>query len=317
MRVVQPTTRRNVPRRSGQRQTTGYTVTNVPVGQATTVRQPIAGKTHVERAREQVGIFSIGPTTPVGTSQQYLLNPLTLAGTRLQRLAQNYQKFRFRRVSLTVQSSASTSVGGLYVVGYNSNPDAELNGGFGSVQQVTSLPGATSANAWRTVTVPGRLEDRGAWYTLDPDSDEIMKTTQGYFAIVAQIPSTGTGPTQYAIWLDYEIEFSGAFVSIVPEVVGLFPSGTWTRVPNTTLATFAADPGEPPVPPVAVNLSYSMNPSYTITDYGGVESVVLATHQFTGGQWAFYTSIENAGTDSRIGISDSFKSPRTLYSRLP
>lgn len=316
MRLVQPTLRRNVPRRAGLRQTAGYTITNVPVGQATTVRQPLSNKVHVERAREQVGIFAISPTTPVGTSQQYLLNPLTLSGTRLQRLAQNYQKFRFRKVSMTVQSSASTSVGGLYVVGYNSNPDAELNGGFASVQQVAALPGATSANAWRTVTVAGRLEDRGAWYTLDPDSDEIMKTTQGYFAIVAQIPSTGTGATQYAVWLDYEIEFTGASVNTVPEVIGLWPSGNWVRDTNINYANFTSDSGEPS-PPATFNAKiYTLNPAWIITDQAGVDVNCLAFKVLAGG-YGFYTSVENASSDSRIALPNQFRTPRTIISIVP
>lgn len=318
MRVVN-NPRRAPPRRAVNRQTTGYSITNIPVGQATTVRQPMTNKTHVERAREQVGTFAISPTTPIGSGQQYLLNPLTLAGTRLQRLAQNYQKFRFRRVALTVQSSASTSVGGLYVVGYNSNPDAELAPGFGAVQQVTTLPGATSANAWRTVTVPGRLEDRGTWYNLDPDSEEIMKTTQGYFAIVAQIPSTGTGPTQYAVWLDYEVEFSGSAVNPVPDAVGLMPAGTWTNVPNTNTAVFAADPGEPAFPPTSNFVTYLFNPVFTITDFYGNEANVLAGRQQStaNNPWTFYTSMEDSVSDARIAIPASFKSPRTVLSRAP
>jgi len=263
-----------------------------------------------------VGTFAISSTTPVGTAQQYLMNPLTLAGTRLQRLAQNYQKYRFRRLSMTVQSSASTSVGGLYVVGYNSNPDAELLGGFGSVQQVTSLPGATSANAWRTVTVAGRLEDRGAWYTLDPDSNEIMKTTQGYFAIVAQIPSTGTEPTQYAVWLDYEVELSGPAVNPVPQVLGLFPAGRWTRVANKNYATFVASSGEPPFPTLAEGKSYSINPGWTLEDFYGDEVMAVAIRHRAVGV-SFYSSVENATSDTAIGIEDSFDTPRTVIASLP
>jgi len=217
---------------------------------------------------------------------------------------------------MTVQSSASTSVGGLYVVGYNSNPDAELLGGLGSVQQNTSLPGATSANAWRTVTVAGRLEDRGAWYTLDPDSNEIMKTTQGYFAIVAQIPSTGTEPTQYAVWLDYEIELSGPAVNPVPQVLGLFPAGRWTRVANQSYATFVASSGEPPFPTLAEGKNYSVNPAWTLEDYQGDEVMAVAIRHRAVGV-SFYSSVENATSDTRIGIEDSFDTPRTVIASLP
>lgn len=313
---VRPSTRsRNVPRRAFR--SSGMQVTNVPVATATTVRQPAVSRTHVETAREQVGLFSISSTTPVGTGQQYMLNPLTMAGTRLQQLAKSYQKYRFKRAALTIQSSASTSVGGLYVVGYNSNPDAEIGSGFAAVQKTAALPGATSANAWRTVTSQAKIEDPGKWYNLDADSEEVMQTTQGYFSLVTQVPSTGTEPVSYAVWLDYTVEFKGAAINTGPNVVGLFPAGTWTRTLNTRTATFVADAGEPPVPTTANNVTYSVNPGWSLTTFNGDKTTANAVEQSAGSQWSFFESVEGAQTDSKIEIEDSFRTPRTILSSVP
>jgi len=297
----------------------GMTYTDVPVAQATTVRQNPSPKTHLETACEQIGQFSMSPTTVVGSSQTYSMNPLTLAGTRLNTLARNYQKYRFRKLAMTVQSSASTATGGLYVVGYNSNPDAELAAGYQAVQQVSALPGSISANAWRTVTVHARLEDPRKWYNLDADSDELMQVAQGYFAIVAQVPASSTGPTSYAVWLDYTVEFTGAAINQVPTVVGLMPAFTATvDPPGTRTATLVAEPGEPPFPAaLAIGVEYSINPPYQLTLSDGTDALCNALFQPINGRFAFYKSVEDIQGNSPLAISATFSVPRTIISTVP
>lgn len=294
-------------------------VTNVPVATATTIRQTNVDRTHVETNREQVGLFTISPTSGVGDSTVIKMNPLTLAGTRLQAMARNYQKYRFRRVSVTIQSSASTSIGGLYVVGYNSNPDAELSAGLATVQRIATLPGAVSANAWRTVTSRARLEDPNKWYNLDADSEEVMQTTQGYFAIAVQIPSTGTGPTTYAVWLDYTIELKGNALNSASDFVGLFPACGWARVGTTNNYVPTPVAGEPALPGVVTGAIYSINPGWPVTlnDLTEVTVGSMRCINSAGNQYALFETIKDAQVNNPLNVEAPFTTLRTVLSAAP
>lgn len=291
-------------------------VTQIPVAQATTVRQIRNNHKHVETARELIGTFQMDVNTPVGRGQTYMMNPLTLAGTRISKLAQNYQKFRFKRLGMTVQSTASSATGGLYTVGYNSNPDAEVGTGVGALQKVSALPGMTSASAWTTTTVNGKIEDTNKWYNLDADSAEVMQTTQGYFAIICG--ATPTAPVSYPIWLDYTIEFSGAAINDAPELLGLWPAGTWTRDPaDLYSATFVAAPGEPPPPTTVFNRTYTVNPAWPVETTESVAEDINAFIQQAGGaKYRFFASVEDVPLKP-ISIAASFVTPRSVVGIVP
>jgi len=314
--VVVPSTQRRQPRPARR---SGMQVTNVPVATATTIRQTNVDRTHVETNREQVGLFSILPTSQVGDVTVFSMNPLSLSGTRLQAMAQNYQKFRFRRISMTIQSSASTATGGLYVVGYNSNPDAELGTGLATVQRIATLPGSVSANAWRTVTSAAKLEDPNKWYNLDADSEEVMQTTQGYFAMAVQIPASSTGPTVYAVWLDYTIEFKGNSINPVSSFVGLFPASDWARVGATNIYVPTPSGGEPGLPTVVTGAIYSLNPGWPVKLNEGTDVTIRAMrcNNSTGNQYGLFETIKDAQVNNPLNVLVPFDTERTILSTAP
>lgn len=285
------------------------TTTEVPLEIAYTVRQNTSSRTHVERGSEYIGSFSISQTTPVGSVGTWMMNPAKLAGSRIKTLASSYQKFRFRKLTLKVQSSTTTAINGLYLVGYNSNPDAEVSPTL-SVPQVFALPGAISANVWRSVVCTARLEDKNRWYNIDADSKEIMNTTQGAFYICVQSPTNSATPIVMPVLLDYEIEFRGNAVNTNNNREPfIWPAGTWSYNSVTGNYTFAPSSGEPVGPVIPNGAAFIVNPEYTV--YVDGEEAHIGVIRGTTASWIFYTDIEALQDNTPLEFTGTFTTPRT------
>jgi hypothetical protein len=318
--IIRQATQMKMKRKMPKRLNRGpksITSTQVPVEIAYSVRQnaPL-NKVHVERASEYIGTFTVSTATPVNTTIVYRMNPSTLAGTRLQSLSKIYQKFRFRKLRMIVQSSAASTISGLYVMGYNSNPDAELavNSPMSSTQ-VFALPGAVSRPFWIVGTADAKIEDRNKWYYVDADSEEVMNTTQGYFAIVVQAPANTTTPTVVPVLLEYEIEFTGSAIQLdnsnAPVV---FPAGNWSLNGVTGNWTFTPLAGEPAVPTIPAGSVWVINPTYTIP-LSNSDPAICSVIAGTTLSWLFYEDLESQQTGSNIKADTNFSTPRTTWQR--
>lgn len=306
------------PRRQrAQRQQPGVTAVNVPMEVAYTMRQNTAQRIHLECAREYIGNFTMDPTTAVGNALIYMMNPATLSGTRLSRIATNYQKYRFRKLALTIQSSTTTSTNGLYIVGYSSNPDADFNT-TNAIPFAFDLPGAQSSNIWRTVTSVAKIQDPSKWYNVDQDSAEIMQTTQGYFVVVIQSPPSTTAPLTMPVVLDYEIEFTGSayntYTSVAPIV---FPAGSFVATADLTKFTFALSADETiAIPALITNLPYIVNPAYPVNvntgTPGGLDTYATVI-QYNGTNFRFWASLDDFAKNTALIIGQTFQVMRTTF----
>jgi len=310
-RPAQPRRRPQQPRR----QNLGITSTNVPVEVAFTVAQNTQQRVHIETARELIGQFAITADTAPGSSMRFNMNPLLLLNTRIAKISANYQKFRFRKLALIVQSSVATSVTGLYAVGYNSNPDAEYTTSS-AIAAVTNLPGAQSTNVWKTVHVNATIQDKNKWYNLDADSNEIMQTTQGYFAIVNQVTPgiTAPGVLQFPIWLDYSIELTGSATTNVPNVGAPFmiPGGTWVWSNTLSDWSFTVDPDETlTFPLIATGGQYAVVPGYNLGV--GTENVPANFVEAFSTGYSFATSLQDLQTGKFINGTGSSAVLRTTW----
>jgi hypothetical protein len=257
-------------RRPRRQAAMGRTDVNVPIAIQSTLRNTSQHRIHVENGREQIGTWTVTPDTPAGAVATYQMNPLTLNSNRLKNLAAVYQKYRFTKMRLQVQSSVNVTVNGLYVAGYNSNPDAELLPG-NAAQAVSTFGGSVSSNVWLSQTVDARIEDPKKWYNLDADSEEVMMTTQGYFAVVNQVtPTNMTGPITFPIWLDYTIQFTGTAInSPATGPAILFPNGEFGYSSVTGEHSFTIDPDEAiTVPSTSSGQVFSLSPAYTLATEG-------------------------------------------------
>lgn len=304
--------------RRNRTRTTGMTVTELPLQAGYNVRQTTRNQVVRMFAREQVGSVTFGPNTPVNSTVYFEMNPLKMNGTRIQRVSAAYQKYRFKRLALTVQSSSTTATNGLYVVGYNSNPDAELPRGR-EAQAIFSLPGAETANVWLTKTTVARLEDKSRWYNLDEDSLEVMQTTQGYFAVACQAPTSTTAPATYPVYLDYDVEFTGTSLNVLQEAVAqVFPAGTFSYNFGTGNFTFTADAGEPAMPSLTNGVVYELSPDYdvTVTDSAGGELQERVRYLVpTTLSWAWARTLEEAAEGGFVGANTTFYVDRVIVSR--
>lgn len=303
--------KRGIPGRSAY----GITATNIPMEVAYSVRQPNNVRTHTETACEYIGDFVIRPNSVNGEGVRFPMNPLLLFRTRLFNLARNYQKYRFTRLALKIQSSSTTSTNGLYVAGYCSNPDFEYEN-RNAVAALFSLPGAQSTNVWRTIVIDAKLEDRGKWYNLDEDSNEIMQTTQGFFGIAVQSPTSATAPIIMPILLEYSIQFAGTAFNDVSNGsrVVVFPSGSWGYNSVTGNYTFTADSGEPPVPSTSNGTGYVVIPGYPAT-FNSVETVIGVVKPTTA-SWSFYTTVDAYGTNDAIQANETFRTDRSTWTPI-
>jgi hypothetical protein len=299
------TVRRPVKRLNTQRKprNNGITATNVPMEIAYKVQQNTVQRTHVESSREYIGNVTFLPDN-VNSALVFMMNPLAMPSTRLARIAANYQKYRFRSMALTMQSSTTTSTNGLYILGYQSNPDASFPPGQ-AIAYAFDLPGANSCNVWRTCTSRATIEDPNKWYNVDNDSAEIMSTTQGYFIVVLQTPPSTSGPVTFPVILDYTVEFKGtALNTLNPNAPLMFPSGTFSSGGSPT---FTVDPDETiSVPAMVAGTCYQINPAYTF-NLSGSDDRVIGFFSRTGSNYYFYESPDtfNEGASLTLGSSQS------------
>jgi hypothetical protein len=292
------------------------TSVNIPMEVAYTVSQNTNSRIHTEKSREYIGSITFGPSSPIGLSATFKMSPVGLLGTRLASIASNYQKFRFRSMALTLQSSTTTGTNGLYIVGYSANPEFALSNASGIINQVFAMPGAQSSNIWRTTTSHAKIEDRSKWYNVDEDSTEFMTTTQGYFVIVLQSPPTTTAPVVFPVILDYDIEFSGQAIQDVNSIlIQQFPAGTFTGI--TGSCTFAAS-DTISTPTLVSNLPYFIVPSYNMSidnvlPYTPIQILV----QDSFGSYRFYASEQDLTNGLNFKLNTTFTAPRTTIQPRP
>lgn len=305
--------RRPVRRRRNVNRGFGITATSIPMEYAYSVRQPTTTRVHTETACEYIGDFVIPIRTTVGEGVRFMMNPLTMFRTRLYNLARNYQKFRFTKLALKIQSSSTTSTNGLYVAGYCSNPDFEYSK-ENAVPAIFSLPGAQSTNVWRTIVVQANLQDKNKWYNLDEDSSEIMQTTQGYFAIAIQSPANSTANIVMPVLLDYTVQFSGnAFQSLnASNNIEIMPSGSFNLTSGNFV--FTADSGEPPVPTITQGRGYIINPTYPVQ--ANLVDTNIGVIFKTPSSFSFYQTVDEFITGRSLDIRESFTVERSTWSIL-
>lgn len=299
--------KRGIPNRSSY----GITATQIPMEIAYSVRQPITNRIHTETACEYIGDFVIRTSAVNGEGVRFPMNPLLMFRTRLFNIARNYQKFRFTKLALKVQSSATTSSSGLYVAAYCANPDYEYQQ-TQAVASLFSLPGAQSTNIWRTIVVEANLQDKGKWYNIDDDSFEIMSTTQGFFGLAVQSPPDTSKPVVMPVLLEYTVQFSGNAYNNVNSgnSIFIFPAGNWTKS-SGGIWSFTAFAGEPAVPTLTAG-AYIVNPTYPVTTTVGLQDKIMVIRNGVPDTYDFFNSLETMAQNDRLQLA-SFTSERTTW----
>lgn len=215
-----------------------------PVTMANTMRNGNKLYTTTQSGTEIVGRFNVTNTLPAKGFGLSTINmsPPTLLGSRLAELSKAFEKYRFRRLKLRVQSTSGTSTTGAYIVGYAENPDMKVPAWPLSERAIQNLRGATSKSLWLGQECEGYIVDKNKWYNIDEDSTEIMQTIQGKFLILQQSVSSLTKDIDFIVYLDYTIELSGSAIQTTEGTSG--PSiikwdGTIANLPKESPSAWA------------------------------------------------------------------------------
>jgi hypothetical protein len=312
----------------------GMTSTAIPYAQATQITQKNRDRVVTASGSDIIGNVSITSATPIGTIQQYLISPLNFVGTRQYNLAQNFQRYRYKRLSFTIAANQPSTAGGAIFAGYTSNPDQAFTvvPGASSVtnlNQVFNLPGAQLVPMFVPRTILAKIEDASKWYYLDDDSDEIMNTTCGQFVYTVQSVSNITGTTSIPIIMDYEIEFVGSATLVQNNGLPIaFPAtlSTSTNSPGASSRfTLVALTGEPAVPSLPINTLYSVSPGWEVSvvgDDGETTQVLcksLARVTPSSGSavtYAVYRTVGDYFDSVELNVVDAQTFPRSTLSRF-
>lgn len=289
------------------RQPTQGTSVSIPMQTAYTIKQTAGVETTRLRGRERIGGIQIGRTdtgtviAPAGTGWVFPLSPLSYANTRISRMASMYQRYRFKRATLTIASNFSTSISGSLVVGYTTNPDFELVAN-NSINEVFAMPGAQSVTLWAPSNISAKFSPmaNNVWYISDVDSSELMWTTQGQFAIVIENVASMTGVQDISVILDYDVEFMLPQIAPAPPAsMYVIPTATYGVATSGGLANYAisaVSDTDVPYPAVNKQTIYEMIPSMAFVDKNGLDLMGRFYAEPTAGQILFFENLEQAKT---------------------
>jgi len=294
--------RGNKPRRARKESKMQMQSTNIPMTQAFQIRNSTRDMSHIEQAAEVIGSITIGPNIASGTVWEFTMDPTNLPGTRLEKLASTFQKFRFRSMRLCVASNFSTTVSGSIACGYAENPDQEFPAGALALNRVFACSNATIASLYTPLYVMGKVGDKSKWYNIDDDSDELMQTTQGKFVITLVSPVSLTASVSIPVTLEYSVEFLGrALQATVESTVSVFPAMDYTFLTGPSLLTLTPRAGEPPATIVVVALKpYRLQPAVQFTtSSGSVVAAGVIVNQ-GGSLWKVYETLNDVEENTPI-----------------
>ncbi len=285
----------------------GVKTTNIPLAVANVLQSNNQSTQVVVREKrcEQIGTITLSNSLAVGSLLGiFRLAPAYMPGTRLVKLSQAFQEYRFTRANLKLQSTIATAVSGSITMGYSLNPDEEISND--AARQIFNWNGSQDGPVYTPISCSPQLEKR--WLRNDLDSAEIMQTVQGYFALALSSTCTISSATEVSLYLDYEIEFRGATAKIVsygnPSAV---PAQTVTEDGGTlySLATGGT-------PALSASSLYLISPPLFVNT--GVREVILPfARAVTATQLQLYTSYQDAESVLAVNLIGNFSIYKTKF----
>lgn len=181
--------------------------TELPLNKGFIVTNNSSNRTMRYQRSELLTTLSLSSTDVAGPLTEFPLNPASdlFSGSQLQQLVRISQQFRFNRLSLRFGNTTATANGGSIVIAYTENPDQSIS----SLRDIFNLPGSKTFPLWMPADITAYFKNP-KMYNVDPDSAEIMQTTQGKFVIGLINPPTTTGTSSYPLFMDYEVSLYGA-----------------------------------------------------------------------------------------------------------
>nr|WPV63125.1 MAG: hypothetical protein [Wufeng shrew permutotetravirus 12] len=165
---------------------------------------------HRVRGNDYFGTVTMKVGDKLGAVKgQVTINPLAWQGTRVQREAQLWQRWRPISLQLEAISSASKMMAGQYVVCWTADPDDEAPGaGPGAIAKAMSM----DPSMVKAVHQNGRMripcQTTQKWYYVDGKEDKDCDYGKVWFIVAAPLANVTTGSTAtIMLRLKWTIEF--------------------------------------------------------------------------------------------------------------
>jgi len=179
-------------------------------------RQRLANGRNGERIRghEYLSPISSGAKTTGQNILNLQLNPINLDNSRLQKFANLYEKYVFRKFTLHYITAQATSTTGQYIMSYDKDtadntPPASAAG----VTQYFAMQDAVISSAWQNSSLPCSLTDPQDFYYTNYSGYEGRIVFQGQVYMACASDGTFVG----SIWIEYDIELWDPMVDSLTE----------------------------------------------------------------------------------------------------
>lgn len=298
------------------------------MSQAYTIMQTAGGKVrHVETASEIIGAVSLSNNAEaIGDVQEFVLNPSVFRGTRLAQLSSIFQKYKFTKAELVIDTNQPTTVGGQFAIGYTNQPEQEFPPGATVIQEVFALPNAKLVQTYVPIATSAKIDEKQPLLFIDDEGNEKNTTEQGKFVITTAAPTTAASIQTFQAILNYTCVFEdAAVVRTVAQPTLAWPSFYFSARNATTWAMNAVPvSGETlTYPAINANVLYALDPQLEFQlrvgnmDVGS-EKVMFVAYAGVTDNYFFYKSEEDykQGNPVRnIGIISETDAPNKRIPR--
>lgn len=265
----------------------------IPVDEIYSYQNRVPEIQHSFPGSEYVTRYQVTSAMPAGlVLVNKYLNPMLFPSTRLFNMARNFEEFRFIRARIIHIPVVGTAVDGGLIMSYFSNPDFDV--GTDPTTTLFNSGGYKTAIRLRG-QVTAKLDS--VWRKCDPDSNEIMQTTQGKFVVAIDTPTTAAGTMTFNLIMEYVIEFRKPTTQTQTySNVGTMAPASWVNSGGGTFTSSVALSITP-----AIGDNFLINPAIEIPGPLNSQTALYAQALNTGGtQFKLFESFD------KVGISGGF-----------
>lgn len=173
-----------------------------------------------------------GVNDPAGTLFNTPISPGVFFGSRVYKLAQTFEKYRFNKFSVIATPSASTDYTGIYGMSYDHDPtDPTPPTGFAGVREFMAFPGTVKASAFTPCTGTWSPEEPVTDFFVDPSATgdpRLADQGQFYLWVVSNLANDAieTPAIQILLEIEYDLTLYVPQISEDTNGVQMFANGT-------------------------------------------------------------------------------------------
>jgi len=206
--------RRRGGARKGKKQNNGVARVVAPIATGVQMRNNSTDDTTIFKGTEYLSTVGVSASQITETLlQAQLMQPSTLAGTRMQATAALWEYYRYKKLRVYFESTSPTTVGGQICAAFDPSV-SDIQQTNLPVNYALALPGAITANVWASFYVDFNCNQKFRqfpWYSCSLQEEDVEIANQCRLLVVLVQPLSGvTGGTNvfWTLRVQYEIEFA-------------------------------------------------------------------------------------------------------------